>query len=521
MSLRLRLLLSFMSIILLVSIVGTTIILTLQDINTTVEETNERLVPNTIVILDDRGDLLAVLAAAIYTIQSGNPVFWQTSNNTLASLRKPLEEKFVDLDAFNDEELQTLQIFYRELDELLILIEEAVQARLDGKSAAEINGMLNRTLLKLTPLIPRFDDFVSTNRTQLNDNTTLTTTKTQQGTSTIAIGTALTIALTVVIAFLAIRSTFPAIQRIQEGTLRFGEGDLHHRIPLESNTELGRLAQTFNEMAASLQKREAEIVEQREIAEKANHIKSAFLASMSHELRTPLNAMINFTMFVAEGMMGPVNDRQKENLIEAIDSANQLLTLINDVLDISKIESGSLSLFVEDQLDLKPIANQVMSTGKGLLGTKPVTLIADIPPTLPTIRGDRQRILQILLNIMSNACKFTDTGEIKFSVVVKGDRVQFAIQDSGSGIATEEYALIFESFQQASAGIRRGSGTGLGMSISQRLAEAHGGKVWFESEVGKGSTFYLDIPIRTDKLTPNVFISPKGVGSAVQLEAAN
>src|SRR5262249_23917898 len=143
-----------------------------------------------------------------------------------------------------------------------------------------------------------------------------------------------------------------------------------------------------------------EIQQAKDEAERANTVKSAFLASMSHELRTPLNAVINFTKFVAKGSMGPVNQEQADTLYEVIDSAKHLLSLINDVLDMSKIESGSLNLFVEDNIDLKAVLDSALATGQILLTDKPVTLDVHIADTLPTIRGDRQRILQILLNIL-------------------------------------------------------------------------------------------------------------------------
>lgn len=235
-------------------------------------------------------------------------------------------------------------------------------------------------------------------------------------------------------------------------------------------------------------------------AERANMVKSAFLASMSHELRTPLNAVINFTKFVAKGSMGPVNKEQSDTLYEVIDSAKHLLSLINDVLDMSKIESGSLSLFIEENIDLKSIVETAMTTGKVLLGDKSVLLEATIAPDLPAIKGDRQRILQILLNIVSNACKFTEEGSIKVQAYSKENEVIFVVADSGPGIAPEDQSAVFEAFKQTTTGLRQGGGTGLGMPISKNLAEAHGGRLWLESQVGKGTTFYVALPFQSEKL---------------------
>lgn len=238
-------------------------------------------------------------------------------------------------------------------------------------------------------------------------------------------------------------------------------------------------------------------------AERANSVKSAFLASMSHELRTPLNAIINFTKFVAKGAMGPVNEEQRETLNEVIDSAKHLLNLINDVLDMSKIEAGSLKLFIEPDVDLNAIMKTLVATGKTLLAGKPVDLRLEIETLLPTITGDRQRILQILLNILSNACKFTERGHITILAQQIDDEVLFAIEDTGPGIAPEDQPLVFEAFQQTATGLRQAGGTGLGMPISRSLVEAHGGRLWLESEPGKGSIFYVALPLQAHSPEPS------------------
>lgn len=244
--------------------------------------------------------------------------------------------------------------------------------------------------------------------------------------------------------------------------------------------------------------------ESRAEAEQASVVKSQFLASMSHELRTPLNAVINFTKFVAQGDLGPINDQQEEMLFESVDSAKHLLSLINDVLDMSKIESGSLTLFVQDNVNLTDILSNVVSTGKMLLDNKPVMIETEIADDISLIRGDKQRIRQIILNVMSNACKFTDTGHIALRANANGDEVTIAIEDTGSGIALEDQASVFEPFKQTDSGLRKGGGTGLGMPISKNLAEIHGGRLWLESNPGQGTTFYVMLPIKSDKLVPIV-----------------
>ncbi len=265
-----------------------------------------------------------------------------------------------------------------------------------------------------------------------------------------------------------------------------------HRDGLERDRQqaLSEAFEREREAAESAQREREERIR----VEESDRMKSAFLASMSHELRTPLNAIINYTKFVANGTLGAINDEQKEVLDASAESAEHLLNLINDVLDMSKIESGSLTLFVEEHVQLGRILDVVVSTGRSLLAGKPVTIELRDEAGLSSIRGDRQRILQILLNIMSNACKFTDTGSITVTTQRSDSEIVIAITDTGPGIAPEEQPQVFEAFKQTSTGLRKGGGTGLGMPISKRLAEAHGGRMWLESVVGKGTTFFVALP---------------------------
>jgi signal transduction histidine kinase len=280
-------------------------------------------------------------------------------------------------------------------------------------------------------------------------------------------------------------------------------GQYHERALANTIDEVGQLAAAFNTMAIAIQQREVSLQAAREHAERANQVKSMFLASVSHELRTPLNAIINLTKFVGLGMYGSVNEEQKDILSKVESRSKHLLNLINDVLDISKIESGSLELFIEAGVKVDEIVASAVDTAQSLLPGKPVTIICQIEPNLPTLTGDVQRIQQIILNLLSNACKFTEQGEIRVRVGVQNDEIVISIADSGPGIAPENHELIFEAFRQTKDGLRKGEGTGLGLPISQRLAEAHHGRVWVESSSGTGATFYIALPLNTS-LVPTI-----------------
>lgn len=228
---------------------------------------------------------------------------------------------------------------------------------------------------------------------------------------------------------------------------------------------------------------------------RSDSMKGQFLASMSHELRTPLNAIINFTEMVAMGMMGDVTTEQKDLLMQSLQSAQHLLHLINDVLDVSKIQAGKLTLFLEQNVNLHQELESVIGMAGPLFANKPLKLVRDIDDNLPTLTGDKRRIRQILLNLLSNAAKFTEEGVVTLSAKHRGDHVLFAVIDMGPGIAQEEQSLIFEPFTQTIDGVKKAQGTGLGLSISRSLAQAHGGDLWVESQLGEGAAFYFTLPV--------------------------
>ncbi len=321
--------------------------------------------------------------------------------------------------------------------------------------------------------------------------------------NTVFIFTFLTL-LTISVIYAAIHyTTIRPLNALRSIAYTMTSGQYDQRAPVKSKDEVGQLAAAFNEMANAIEQRETSLKEARERAEQADRVKSMFLASMSHELRTPLNAIINLAKFVGVGMYGDINEEQKETLYKVEVSGKHLLNLINDVLDISKIEAGSLELFIEEGLEIDEIIRLTVETARGLLLEKPVTIEYIIESELPKLTGDAQRIRQIVLNLLSNACKFTEQGEIMVRATCRDDYVIISVQDTGPGIAPDDHDAIFEVFRQAKSGVRKAEGTGLGLPISRRLAEAHDGRLWVESILGEGATFYAALPVQS-KLAPTL-----------------
>jgi PAS domain S-box-containing protein len=239
-----------------------------------------------------------------------------------------------------------------------------------------------------------------------------------------------------------------------------------------------------------------------------DRLKSQFLANMSHELRTPLNSIIGFSRVIIKGIDGPVTELQQQDLTAIYNSGQHLLALINDILDLAKIEAGKMELAF-DEVNISDVINSVIATVTGLIKDKPVTITKNIAPDMPTVRADAIRIRQVLINLFSNAAKFTDEGTITVAASVKAGEnsrpeIIVSVTDTGPGIAPEDQAKLFQAFSQVDdSPTRKTGGTGLGLSISQNLIQMHGGRIGVHSEVGKGSTFYFTLPVYRGILSSN------------------
>jgi two-component system, NtrC family, sensor kinase len=318
--------------------------------------------------------------------------------------------------------------------------------------------------------------------------------------------------LAITTSVLLARRLVRPIESIQTAAAKIGSGALNQRIEIPSNDELGALAEEFNRMAAQLQEsysgleqkvqertRElgtalAELDEKSRELEAASRHKSEFLANMSHELRTPLNAILGFSQVLRERLFGDVNEKQAEYLDDILTSAHHLLALINDILDLSKVEAGQVELKVapfslREALEGGLVMVRERATRDG------VQVALTALPDSDVVTGDERRIRQVIFNLLSNAVKFTPAGgAVDVSAARANGEVRVSVADTGPGIAAADHERIFEEFQQTEAGVEQREGTGLGLALSRRLVELHGGRIWVDSELGHGSTFVFTLP---------------------------
>jgi signal transduction histidine kinase len=233
--------------------------------------------------------------------------------------------------------------------------------------------------------------------------------------------------------------------------------------------------------------------------EEASQHKSQFLANMSHELRTPLNAILGYTELMADGAYGEPSEKMLGILKRLEANGKHLLGLINDVLDLSKIEAGQLVLELSDYC-IQDIAQTVRSTLEPLAADKKLAFKVELAPNLPSGQGDGRRLTQVLINLVGNAIKFTDAGEVSIKAEAHNGSFHVSVRDTGPGISAADQAKLFQEFQQADNAItKKKGGTGLGLAISKRIVEMHGGRIWVESRPGQGSTFTFTLPVIVER----------------------
>jgi len=352
--------------------------------------------------------------------------------------------------------------------------------RVSANSLARIQELVRTTQTALNELATRTnvqaDALVAQNDRDFNDSRSLL----------LGVGTG-SLVLALVLGLLLAWSVISPLRRTQGRLSAIAGGDFGGHVEVANRDEIGQLAADVNKMNDEL----ARLYRQLELA--SEH-KSQFLATMSHELRTPLNAIIGFSEVLHEQMFGKLNERQLAYVDDILGAGKHLLSLINDVLDLAKIEAGRM------ELDLSQVAvPEVLRAAVSIQGERAtrggIELSMSTEPDEITITADERRVRQVVFNLVSNAVKFTPPeGRVEISAHAENGQVEIAVADTGPGIAATDLEAIFAEFEQAAAG-KQAEGTGLGLPLSRKLVELHGGRLGAESEVGKGSTFRFTIPV--------------------------
>jgi signal transduction histidine kinase len=299
--------------------------------------------------------------------------------------------------------------------------------------------------------------------------------------------------------------TYP-LARLATAARRIEQGDLDAPVSTGSPHEIGQLERSFGSMAGALWTRdtrnEALVRELRGAnvkLEEASRLKSEFIANVSHELRTPMNAIIGYTDFLLEGLSGSVNEQQVSDLKRVRTASANLLGIINGLLDLAKIEAGQMDVQPQ-RFSLREVADEVTELLGERASVKRLDLRSEISDALPTVWADPYQVRQILTNLAGNAVKFTVVGEIVIGAEVLAGEIEIVVRDTGEGITPEAQAYIFDEFRQADGSSRRRhGGTGLGLAIARRLVWMNGGKIWVDSEPGRGSRFHFTVPLEPRK----------------------
>src|SRR5207244_7470819 len=298
------------------------------------------------------------------------------------------------------------------------------------------------------------------------------------------------IGLALVLGYAISWSLIEPVKRMDDRLREIAAGDFSRHVSVGNRDELGTLAANLNRMSDELGRLYDQL-------EAANRHKSEFLANMSHELRTPLNAVIGFSDVLLERMFGEINPKQAEYLDDILASGRHLLSLINDILDLSKIEAGRQELELAP-FDLPLTLENALTLVRERATRHGITLDLAIDGRLGPSAGDERKVKQIVLNLLSNSVTFTPAGgRIGLRATSADDAVEISVSDTGIGIAPDDQEAIFEEFRQVGASSSsKHEGTGLGLTLARKLVELHGGRIWLQSEVGKGSTFTFSLPER-------------------------
>ncbi len=425
----------------------------------------------------------------------------ETLDSTLRQLNQATYNfdrlQFVTENQVGPEEAAALEQIVQEYGEFSGVMVQVVERVRDGfveQDGRHITAAQDLQRTQANPLSDRLARLTNelVNQAEADMVTTIQQNSDAYGTSRwIVIGFAAgSIGLALVIGYAIATSLSRPIGRMNAHLGKVTSGDFSERVQVRNRDELGALAANLNVMTGELGRLYRELDE-------ANRRKSEFLANMSHELRTPLNAIIGFSEVLHARMFGELTDKQDEYMQDIITSGQHLLELINDILDLSKVEAGRM------ELELGPLAvaemlESSLTMSRERAGRHSITLGIEVDPDIGVIEADERKLKGVIFNLLSNALKFTpEGGRIDTSARLVDGELEVAVRDTGTGIAPDDQARIFEEFQQASQpDTQKGEGTGLGLALARSYVGLHGGRIWVESELGAGSTFTFRIPLR-------------------------
>jgi signal transduction histidine kinase len=414
-------------------------------------------------------------------------------NNTLARLEK----------AAQPEEIELIQRIRAAQVEALTTVADIANLIRDGK----VDAAMRLQQDKQYPLYRRIEDFVSQlvererdKMDRFRDSVAAADRKTLILMASSAAGLML---VALFLGFVISWSFILPVKKAHDFLSEVAKGNFTATIDVPNRDEFGALAARMNHMSQELhglydsQRRASlELHRLNEQLQQASTAKSNFLANMSHELRTPMNAILGFVEMVLDGIYGEVPPHLREPLTDVQTNGKHLLRLINDVLDLSKIEAGRMELALAEY-SVQDVVETVRSALQSLAREKGLEFTAACADDIPLVVGDGKRITQCLMNLVGNALKFTKQGQVALWAEQQGENLLYRVSDTGIGIPNEELENIFGEFQQVDTAITREfSGTGLGLNITKKFVELHGGRIWVESELGKGSTFFFAVPVR-------------------------
>jgi signal transduction histidine kinase len=421
-------------------------------------------------------------------------------NNRFNNMLAQLEE------AASSEEQQMIQRIRTAQDEILTTVADIANLIRDGKVDEAMALQLKNGYPQYQQIEGLVNQVVKSEEDQMGTLAKIVTAAHRRALILIGgfVGTSILLAL--LLGFVISWSFILPVQEAQGFLGQVAKGDFSTSINVPNRDEFGALATRMNQMSRELHRLytdERQAAQQlqtlNEELERASKAKSDFLASMSHELRTPLNSILGYTELILDEIYGEVPAKIRDVLDRVQQSGRHLLGLINDVLDLSKIEAGSMELSPTEYSALD-IVETVSSSLRSLAAEKGLEFVAGAQADMPVAFGDAKRITQCLLNLAGNALKFTKQGRVEIWVERQGEPLVYRVSDTGIGIPQDQLESIFAEFRQADPTITREfGGTGLGLSITKKFVEMHGGRIWVESELGKGSTFFFSIPLRLEK----------------------